>query len=152
MCYVAGCVLKNPLLYDRDQEVAGRLRLLNGKARDKELINFLQEIQPPKVSGKMCRRYYARLKQGIDLDAPRKKWKKTKRPNKQNLAKKKKGVSMDDMIGDVRLSVTTNTPRQSREEKLFLQSQTLEQFKEKRNWDECLKRQKEMPEPNFHCE
>lgn len=58
--------------------------------------------------------------------------------------------SIKKQIADAHLSVNGNTRRQSSEEILYLQSQTVEQFNERKELAELRKILDREPEPNFH--
>jgi hypothetical protein len=59
---------------------------------------------------------------------------------------------LSDLSADCHLSVNVNTSRQTREEKLFLQSQTVEEFRLIKKHGPIVGRQLAAPEPNFHYE
>jgi hypothetical protein len=58
----------------------------------------------------------------------------------------------EKVAADCHLTVNTSTTRQTREEKLFLQSQTVEEFRLIQKHGPIVGRQLALPEPNFHYE
>lgn len=71
-------------------------------------------------------------------------------PKFENDSRRSIPKKIKELCADVSLSVNTNCRRQPEEKIIYLQSQTVEQFKERRRIDGIVRRQLSLPEPNFH--
>lgn len=164
-CAVVGCVLSNPLIYDKREELRNLVVHLDKKKRLKYIIEVLQDIQPPKVRRTQIDRYFLlKKRKGVDLD----KWDTSKKEikyqtNLKHVSKRKKikiiipkkrvkkEAFYDKHCKEISLSVNTNTPAvENLEYTVYLQNQTPEQFRlaQKHGWR--IAKALTEPQENFH--
>jgi hypothetical protein len=115
------------------------------KYGDKLLRKPQKEIVTQKVN--MCDGEFHVV---IKKEAPKESLPSIKEINKTVRRTKQMSKRGRNQFADIFISLNNNTPRQSQEERLYLQSQTIEQFNERKRLDHLLKKWESEPEPDFH--
>lgn len=138
-----GCIVKHDLFNKFTKAVYMRIKITKPPERDKIIIELLQKMQPPKVSGEQINRFFYLLRHhGINLD-------KDRIPkNKREFHAKFKSIDTRKKRNRIHLKPDSSYIRKER--KRLERVQREQPAVLPLNIDSVISTMLDEPEPNFH--